>query len=230
MLGIVSEMQRPQDIGGADHGPVVPEPHEPVFHDEWERRVFGLSFCTWIASDVTLDRFRQFQAALPEERYLGSSYYERWLHAVEQVMLDNGVVTEAELETLESTGAPVPPPRIEASELAPVALGMVADGAQRFGDTDEPPAFEGGRAGRVRDAEARIYDRLPSYLRKHLGVVDERYGSFGSPEEYAAGEHSPPGAHLYRVRFDSEELWGPDAESPGDELCVDLFEHYLEAV
>lgn len=222
-------MERPQDIGGKNYGPVNPDRHEPVFRDYWERRAFGLSFCTWLSSDVTLDRFRQFQAALPEDRYLASSYYERWLHAVEQVMLDNGVLSEAELEALEVSDAPVPAPRIDASELKSAALGMVDDGAPRFVSTDATPAFKPGSEIRVLDIEPRIYDRLPSYLRERHGVVDEHYGSFGSPEEYAAGSHSPSGSHVYRVRFDAEELWGADAEAPGDELCVDLFEHYLEA-
>ncbi|MGI9556344.1 MAG: nitrile hydratase subunit beta [Solirubrobacterales bacterium] len=225
----MSEFPRPQDIGGQDHGPVNPDPDEPVFKDEWERRVFGLSFCTWIGSHVTLDRFRQFQAALPEDRYLASSYYERWLHAVEQVMLDNGVATEAELESFQATGDPAPPGRLKPAELGPVALAMVDDGAPRFIETDDPAAFKPGSKVRVLDVEPRIYDRLPTYLRTHEGIVDEHYGSFGSPEEYATGTPTPPGAHLYRVRFDAEELWGPDAEAAGDELCVDLFEHYLEA-
>ena len=33
-----------QDLGGAQgHGPVIPEPNEPVFHADWEKRAFALT-------------------------------------------------------------------------------------------------------------------------------------------------------------------------------------------
>ena len=76
------------------------------------------------------------------------------------------------------------------------------------------------------DIPLRVYDRLPGYLRERRGVIDEHIGSFGNPEELAAGSGDAPGAHLYRVRFRASELWGADAESPDDELCADLFQHY----
>ncbi len=223
-------IKRPQDIGGKlGLGPVLADPDEPVFHEEWERRVFGLSFCSWLNSDVTLDRFRQFQAALPPDRYIGSSYYERWLHAVEQVMLDNGVLSEAELESLEAGPKPAPSPLLEASELAPTALALIENGEKRFVGADEDPVFAVAQIVRALDIPLRVYDRLPGYLRERRGVIDEHIGSFGNPEELAAGSGDAPGAHLYRVRFRASELWGADAESPDDELCADLFQHYLEA-
>ena len=222
-------MQRPQDIGGKlGLGPVLADPDEPVFHEEWERRVFGLSFCTRLGSHVTLDRFRQYQAALPPDRYIGSSYYERWLHAVEQVMLDNGVLSEAELESGEAGVEPPPPPWLAASKLAPMALALTKNGRKRFVVAAEAPVFAVGQRVRVLDIPLRIYDRLPGYLRERRGVIDEHYGSFGNPDELVTGRWDVSGAHLYRVRFDASELWGADAESPDDELCVDVFEHCLE--
>ncbi|MDE0479634.1 MAG: nitrile hydratase subunit beta, partial [Gammaproteobacteria bacterium] len=36
-------MRGGHDLGGRQgFGPVDPEPDEPVFHDEWEKRVFAL--------------------------------------------------------------------------------------------------------------------------------------------------------------------------------------------
>ena len=38
------EVNGGQDLGGTHgHGPVKPEPNEPVFHDEWEKRAFALT-------------------------------------------------------------------------------------------------------------------------------------------------------------------------------------------
>ena len=37
-------MDGAHDMGGAKgFGPVVPEPNEPVFHGDWERRAFALT-------------------------------------------------------------------------------------------------------------------------------------------------------------------------------------------
>ena len=204
------------------------ESDEPVFHSEWERRTFGLSLSTRLGSHVTLDRFRQYQAALPPDRYLASSYYERWLHAVERVMLDEGVLTEDELESLEAAPGPVPEPWLATSEVASTALALVESGRKRFVEAAGDPAFAVGDQIRVLNIPPRIYDRLPGYVRERAGVIDEHYGSFGNPDELVTGRFDVSGAHLYRIRFGATELWGAEAESPGDELCVDVFEHYLE--
>ena len=199
-----------------------------MFYAEWERRVFGLSFCARLGSHVTLDHYRQFQAALPPDRYMGSSYYERWLHAIEQVMLEQGVATEAEITSGKASGEPAPSPWLEASKLTSSALALIENGNRRFVQAAGDPVFGLGAQVRVREVPAVVYDRLPSYVRDREGVVDGHYGSFANPEVRTTGEWDAPGAHLYRVRFGARELWGDEAESPGDELCVDLFEHYLE--
>ena len=221
-------VQRPQDLGGEDHGPVNLDPDEPVFHSEWERRAFGLSVSTRIGSHVTLDRFRRYQAALSPDRYLASSYYERWIHAVEQAMLDEGVLTEDEIESLEAAPGFVPEPWLATSEVAATVVALVENGRERFVEAASDPAFEVGDRVRVLDIPRRIYDRLPGYVRGHSGVIAEHYGSFGNPDELVTGRWEVSGAHLYRVRFGATELWGADAESAGDEICVDVFEHYLE--
>ncbi|MGI9556345.1 MAG: nitrile hydratase subunit beta [Solirubrobacterales bacterium] len=220
---------RPQDIGGQDHGPVHPDPDEPVFHTEWERRTFGLSVTTRLGSRITLDRFRAYQAALPPDRYIRSSYYERWVHALERAMVDDGVLTEEEVTSLQSGPRTAPEPPVPTAELKERMLERVETGRIRFVDAASEPGFGVGDRVRVGDVPVVTYDRLPGYLRGRSGVVDEHYGSFGDPEELTAGKADVSGEHLYRVRFAASELWGSEAESPADELCVDLFERYLEA-
>lgn len=222
-------MNGPQDVGGKQGlGPVVAEPDEPVFHAEWERRVFGLSFCSWLASGVEVDQSRQEQAAMPYDRYYGSSYYERWLHALERLMIEQGVLTAAEIESGVAESEPATAPLIEPAELAAVAVGLVSSGAKRFRAAAAEPLFEAGQRVRARNIHPRTYDRLPTYVKGPCGVVEADCGSFAHPEDLAAGRVDQPGAHCYRVRFSATELWGPSAEHPGDSLCIDLFENYLE--
>jgi len=46
------------------------------------------------------------------------------------------------------------------------------------------------------------------------------------PDANAHGEEQAE--PLYTVAFEARELWGPDAENPGDTVHIDLWEPYLE--
>lgn len=224
-------MNGPQDIGGKQGlGPVLvdgPEPDKPAFHSEWERRVFGLSFCSWLSSGVSVDESRRYQSSLPYDRYFGSAYYERWLYSLERLMVAKGVATEGEIETGVAAVEP-PPALVEPEQLADVVVGLATNGAKRFRDAPDAPVFAVGQEVRAKNMNPRTYDRLPTYLKGRRGIVDEHYGAFMHPEHLAVGKLEEPGAHCYRVRFLAVELWGESAEGPDDALCVDLFENYLE--
>jgi nitrile hydratase subunit beta len=223
----------PQDLGGKRGLGAVPDPGadpEHVFGSDWERRVFALSFCSWVASGVHVDESRSLQASLPYDRYYGSSYYERWLHSLERLIVAKGVASEAELEAgraLPDGGAASP--LVEPSGLE-AAVGELADGGiRRFRDAPGQPAHVAGERVRVRRINPRTYDRLPSYVKGRLGTIDEHYGAFAHPADIAAGRTDAPGVRCYRVRFAATELWGESAERSGDSLCIDLFENHLES-
>src|SRR5215469_6774006 len=89
------------DMGGMDgFGAVAPEPNEPVFHADWERRVLGLVNTMMRSAGVNIDEFRHAIERIPPARYLASSYYERWLAAAETLLLEHGIVTHEELNSL----------------------------------------------------------------------------------------------------------------------------------
>jgi nitrile hydratase subunit beta len=65
------------DLGGMDgFGPIQREADEPVFHDEWERRVFGMSMVGAGLPAISLDARRHELERLNPIQYLSSSYYE----------------------------------------------------------------------------------------------------------------------------------------------------------
>ena len=46
-------MDGAHDMGGVKgFGPVVPEPNEPVFHGDWERRAFALTVAMCVISAI----------------------------------------------------------------------------------------------------------------------------------------------------------------------------------
>ena len=44
-----------------------------------------------------LDEFRDAVERMPPSQYLAASYYERWFHAINTLLVEKGVVTAAEM-------------------------------------------------------------------------------------------------------------------------------------
>lgn len=87
------------DCGGMDGlGPVAPPAEEPVFHAEWEKRMFAIMISCFAGGHYVVDEFRHAIEKMDPADYLKTSYYEHWLHAVEHILHEKGVVTQAELE------------------------------------------------------------------------------------------------------------------------------------
>ena len=88
-----------------------------------------------------------------------------------------------------------------------------------------PPRFAPGDRVRALNRHPRGHTREPRYVRGHVGVVHEHYGSQVYPDLSAHGVDE--GRHLYSVRFDASELWGESADA-NSVVYVDLWEDYLE--
>jgi len=86
------------DLGGLDGmGPIVVEKDEPVFHAEWERRVFGMFLPIFATGSFNIDELRHAIERMGAPGYLNTSYYEHWLHAYETLLVEKGVLTADEL-------------------------------------------------------------------------------------------------------------------------------------
>src|SRR6266481_844022 len=78
-------------------GAVVREADEPVFHSDWERRMFAVA-ASLFGVLPSGDAFRHAIERMPPARYLASSYYERWLFSIETLLAEAGLVTPDEIE------------------------------------------------------------------------------------------------------------------------------------
>jgi hypothetical protein len=86
-------MSRIHDLGGLHgFGPLEIERDEPPFHHEWEARVFAINRLLLKAGCYTLDEFRAAVERMPPAEYLDASYYERWLHGIESLVREKGVL------------------------------------------------------------------------------------------------------------------------------------------
>jgi nitrile hydratase beta subunit len=190
-------------------GPVVQEPDEPVFHAPWEGKVRAIMGRTRGAGYFNLDEFRHAIERMPAEDYLRARYYERWLHSVETLLLEKGVITADELASGRSSKPPPPPDR----------------------RPDAPPAlvarFKPGDRVVTRNVNPEGHTRLPRYARGRSGVIRSVNGPFLLPDSNAHGR-GPDWQACYAVEFSARELWGEGAPER-DRVCVDLWESYLVA-
>ncbi len=89
--------------------------------------------------------------------------------------------------------------------------------------------FAPGAAVRVKndwpETRGPCHIRTPYYLRGRAGTVQRALGAFPNPEDLAFARPAPVRA-LYHVRFDQPAVW--QQGKPGDELLVEIFEHWLE--
>ena len=211
------------DMGGlADFGPVRPDPEEPVFHDEWERRVFAINMAA-LAFVGPVDRARHAIERMDPVEYLTTSYYEHWLHGVVTLAEELGYVSAEELATGKARGKsnlPHPPPD------AAMAEGLARGGMPANRNCDAEPAFAPGDKIRTRVFETSGHTRLPRYARGKAGTVVALHGCHAFPDTAAhdLGENPQP---LYTVRFEARELWGGNV-TRRDCVHIDLWESYLE--
>ena len=89
--------------------------------------------------------------------------------------------------------------------------------------------FAPGDAVRVADRTVLGHCRTPWYLRGKRGVVAAIHGTFRNPEGLAYHKPGLPALALYKVRFRQRDLWDRYAGPSGDELEVDIYEHWLES-
>ena len=211
------------DMGGMDgFGPVVPEKNEPVFHADWERRMYGLVMFVTRATQSSLDEFRHAIERIPPAQYLASSYYERWLAAAESLLVEHGVVRREEL--LAKENASIDP--------ALIASAVPARGPTPVKDKSlkkPPPArFVKGDRVRGRNLNPSGHTRLPRYVRGKSGVIARDWGVFVYPDTNAHRAGTKP-QHCYSVAFDARELWGKSANRR-ERVYIDLWEDYLEPI
>ena len=220
------------DLGGQHgFGPINAETDEPVFHADWEKRVFAL-----VRAGGALGRWNSDMARHARERqhpadYLRHSYYENWLAGLEKLLVEAGVVTAAELPSGKSIAPASAKDRQRVLKAKKVA-NAEKQGSPATAPAAAPPRFQVGDQVRARNRHPAGHTREPRYVRGRIGVIEAYHGAHILPDESVAGKHlgggtSRLGHHLYNVRFTASELWGESANG-NSAVHVDLWEDYLE--
>lgn len=215
------------DLGGMHNlGPIAPVAGEPLFHHEWERRAFAVTLAAGFLGEWNIDQSRFARERMPPAEYLASGYYEKWIHGLELLLIERGLVTEEELASGRSRpGMSVHghPRRVPAAAVVPL---LTKGSSARLPDT-VPARFRPGARVRTRNDHPTGHTRLPRYARGRSGVVVIDHGVFIFADSHAMGLGKIP-QRLYCVSFSAQELWGPRAR-PTDTVRLDLWDDHLDA-
>lgn len=88
--------RRWHDMGGRDAGPVPRNEHDFAL---WEKRVDALMMLCSSKGFFTVDGLRRALEDMGEDAFETMTYYERWMAAVNQNLVEQGVYTLEELGT-----------------------------------------------------------------------------------------------------------------------------------
>jgi nitrile hydratase beta subunit len=199
------------DLGGIDgFGPVEHTDAEPLFAEDWERRVFRLMLGSGFSAN--LPRFRHSMERMAPAHYLSSPYYEHWLTGVATVAVESGLATHEDLERLAGGGFPLSQP-----DRGVLPDDLTSRTQARYSVGDEV---------RVREWHPPGHTRAPRYVQGKRGTIARVHGTANVDdiEAHGGGLVTDP---LYSVRFTSRELWG-DGGAGNEAVHVDLFERYLQ--
>lgn len=207
------------DMGGMQGlGELQYEDSEHKYHEPWEGRVHAM-----MAGLGMFGGFRLELESIPAEEYLRMSYYERWLIALTEQLINYGLVTREEIES----GRPAPGSERSTPALSPAeARELPFRPFKSELEIDVTPRFLIGDPVRGRNMNPTTHTRMPRYTRGKRGAVQRDRGVFGLPDTESYGQDPRP-QHVYLVRFEARELWG-DQASANDSLYIDMWEDYLE--
>jgi hypothetical protein len=90
-------MPRIHDRGGwPDAGPVNKAEHDLSM---WEKRTDALlALLSRAKQMIRVDELRRAIESLPPDAYEKLTYYERWISAIEALLIEKGVLTKEEIE------------------------------------------------------------------------------------------------------------------------------------
>ncbi len=231
----MSTNSRVHDIGGTQGWGKVPyDPNEPVFHNDWERRVFGLMFQVLPHTAKRPGEFRHaLERLAPEDYFCPDGYYGRWRAAIEVLLDEYGHVDKVELDDLLGVQPGTSPghrvakiAEIPSENLPPDRLTRKPEHRTVRRELEESSRFQVGDRVVAMGNSGMGHTRLPEYVRRIPGTVVKIHPAEVLPDSTAHNLGERP-QHVLCVAYHAKDLWGEAAEE-NVVINVDLYESYLE--
>ena len=225
-------MTRIHDMGGRfGDGPVPRETDESrTFAKDWHGRALALTVAAGALGKWNIDASRHMRECLPPVDYARFGYYEKWLAGLANLLVEHGIASAAEIAAGRSAGPAADDLAARRLDAARVEPALRSGGPSARRSLDGPAFAIGARVRTSAIAGNRVqnggHTRLPAYAAGRIGTVVLHHGAHVFPDSNAHFQGEAP-QHLYTVSFAAGDLW-QHAESPHDEVRLDLWEDYLE--
>lgn len=223
-------MTRVHDMGGRfGDGAVVPEAEDVVFHADWHPRALAITLACGSLGLWNIDVSRHARECLAPQDYARLSYYEKWMAALADLLVDTGAVTRDELA---QASVPGPSDLADKRLTAAAVAGALAKGGPATRPSNVAAQFNAGDRVRIRSVPENVlarggHTRLPAYAAGAEGTILRTHGAHVLPDSNAhrLGEAPEP---LYAVAVKATDVWA-HPEHPQDEVILDLWQSYLSA-
>jgi hypothetical protein len=212
----------PHQLGGQQDiaGPIPAMADARQCHEGWEATLFGIQRVLAARRVFTSHHFRRAIERLGNDDYDNSSYYERWLIALETLVVEHHLVTAEDLHRAQrrrfgdhaEEHTHVMPQRP-----MPNHPETLADPRIRA------PLSPGTRVQLVGGIGA--HNRLPDWALGHAGVIRACRGLFPLPDLIVAGNTTGTRYPLYSIELRGADVF-PDAHR-NDVLYLDAYGPYL---
>ncbi|MDL5035840.1 nitrile hydratase subunit beta [Comamonas sp. Y6] len=203
-----------QGYGSVRHTVNTDDYSHPL-HNEWDELGYALVAAAEHAPNgkaFTWDKVRHGIERIDPVRYLTSDYFDRVVIGLATAYVEGGVISKDELDQAAGGDFQLAQPVISSGREAP-----------------SHATFQVGERVHVSGERVNGHIRMPSFCRGKFGtVLHKTTEEWPFPDAYGHWDVKAEPECTYHVKFDRQELWGPNAE-PGS-VVVDLFEGYLEKV
>ena len=141
-------MAKVHDMGGIPCGKAVPRSGSEgdVFEEEWHSKALALTLAAGFLGKWNIDASRHSRESLPRDEYLTLSYYEVWLAALANLIVESGLADAGELTAPHTSAAAAARPSAVKPEKAVALLGKGSPASRTLAQT---PRFQAGQAVRT---------------------------------------------------------------------------------
>src|SRR3990167_6967178 len=187
------------DVGGD------PESFAPILENDeekpiafWEKQVHAMLSLLSVKKLMTVDEMRRGIESLPEKVYCNWRYYEKWAASIGAILLERGLISDAELNN---------------------ALGPVEE--------TELPEFKVGDYVRVKHENTltrwrKPHIRTPGYIFGAVGQIQRIIGTFEDPSLFAFRLEGRTQI-LYKVSFLQRHIWSHYKGNQNDFITAKKF-------
>ncbi len=205
---------------------------DPVFHSEWESRVFCITQVIDTKGIWNLDEHRHEIELMNSADYINDGYYGRWLFAMESLLYKKNILNQEEVSQriiemladlrdysqldLNDRDWPLP------------AEQKVNWGACRH-EVNIVPIYSEGQSIRVRNIHPPGHTRVTAYTRDKIGIIERVNAQAWVLPDTRAHYKGENLQAVYTIKFSAKTLWGPQAET-NQFLFIDLSEDHIESL